>query len=254
LQDFRSILFDDDILGIKKDWSKEFFSLYKQEIDMPFKCYTRPEFLDEQLASMMKDAGCYRLTFGLETGVESLRFEILNKTVKNSDFIRCFKLCRKYGIDILTNNMIGIPSETIADSLETIKFNARTGVDVTQRAICTPFRFTKLYDDCKTNNLFKDVDNSDMGDPYGKIALKFKNYSDLQIRFILAAWNLLFVIYKKLYKLNNAFLVKMFDCLIILSRPAYPLFIFLRHRFFFGKLTTHLFMVLERGKEWTIKQ
>ncbi|HAZ10377.1 MAG TPA: hypothetical protein DCY56_04650 [Candidatus Omnitrophica bacterium] len=254
LKDFHSILFDDDVLGIKRDWSKEFFSLYKREIDMPFKCYTRPEFLDEELASMMKEAGCYRLAFGLETGVESIRFNILNKRVRNSDFIRCFNLCRKYGIDIITNNMIGMPSETITDSLETIKFNARNGVDVTMRAICTPYRFTKLYDDCKTNNLFKEAGSADMGDPYGKIVLKFKNYSDLQIKFILSAWNLLFVIYRRLYKLNKGFLIKMVDQLVILSKPTYPLFIFLRHKFFLGKLTTRLFRELERGKEWTVKQ
>ena len=252
LADFLSICFDDDILGIKRNWSRSFFSLYKEKINVPFKCHVRPEYVDEEFASLLKEAGCYRVVFGLETGVEFIRVDVLSKNIKNADFVRCFNLFKKHKIDVITNNMIGVPSETLTDSLQTIKFNARHGVDITYRVTYTPFRFTKLYEYCKENDLFRSPNNTE-GNPYDKSVLKLKNYSVVQLNFIIASWNLLFIIYRKLYKFNSDVCIKVVDFLIISSEPFYTLLIFLRNRFFAGKLLTYLYRNLEEKKAWIKK-
>lgn len=251
IRKFLSITFDDDIVGVNSAIWENFFRLYKKEIALPFKCFVRPELVNEGIISSMKDADCYRAMLGVETGNESIRINMLNKKTKDKDFINCFNLLKKYNIDISTSNMIGIPGETINDSLETIKFNAKNKVDIAFRCILTPYRYTELYSYLERNKLLRSLDENDnQGFDNERSMIKLENYSDNQLQFVLASWNLLFLIYQFLFKKEWFLLINIFDFFLLKISFVYPIMVFLRNRFFVGKLTSFIYKDIEKKLEW----
>jgi radical SAM superfamily enzyme YgiQ (UPF0313 family) len=250
LAEFRSIAFEDDVLGIDKNWAFEFYRLYKQEIDLPFKCYVRPEMINDELVKRMKEAGCYRVTFGVETGVEQIRRGLLKKNIKNSDFEKCFQLFKKYGIKYNSTNMMALPGERLDDVLETIKFNAKNGVGIAMRSIFVPLLHTELYKYCDESQLInrEKIESARITRPS---CLKFDDFSDTERDFVYNAWDALFLSYKVLYKANSPLLVKAFDLFVKKLRPIYPFLIRLREKYFKGKLTSYIYKSTEKDLTWT---
>ena len=91
--------------GIKFDWG----------------CETRADKIDEELILKMKEAGCKKITFGVESGSEKIRYQT-GKQISNEVFKKAFDLCRKHKIMTMANFILGHPDETAADMRETIRF------------------------------------------------------------------------------------------------------------------------------------
>ena len=109
--------------------------------------------LDEKLLVKMKKAGCYRLTFGLESG----NFETLNNFIgKHYDYEKAkqiIKFASKIGLWTIGTFIIGFPYEK-KDSIEdTIKFAIATDLDFAVFYIANPFPGTPMYDIYLKNKL-----------------------------------------------------------------------------------------------------
>lgn len=143
-----SIRFLDNIFGIEKNWIKEFSQLYKKEINLPFSCNHRPNLADFEILELLREAGCYQIYFGVETGNEELRRNILSRHMDNRQIIKAFNNCRQLGIRTLAYNIVGLPFETPSKTLETIKLNAQINPGSMVINIFTPYPYTKLYDIC----------------------------------------------------------------------------------------------------------
>lgn len=146
--------FADDVLGANYEWLKEFSEKWPKEIGMDFYGNINVNVCREDTIKLLSNSGCRRLQIGIETGDERRRLEILNKPVPNSVITRVVKECRKYGIEVVSLNMIGLPFETEENILQTIKFNAQLGIKFMQCTIFFPFPHTYLHDYCAENNLF----------------------------------------------------------------------------------------------------
>ena len=81
----RFIGFSDDILIINKKWLFPFLDLYKREIGLPFLSTVRANLVDEEIVSALKTAGCISCVFGIESGDEKIRNEVLAKGVKDTE-------------------------------------------------------------------------------------------------------------------------------------------------------------------------
>lgn len=145
------VAFDDDILFFSKEWAREFTELYLREVGLPFLCNGRPNLLKEDTVKLLKTAGCYHLKIGLESGNEYISNQILNRRVSNDQVRSAFRLARKYGIRTESFNMVGLPRETPARVLDTIKLNAEVKTNSMQVTIFQAFPGTDLYTYCKTN-------------------------------------------------------------------------------------------------------
>ncbi|HIE00389.1 MAG TPA: B12-binding domain-containing radical SAM protein [Thiotrichaceae bacterium] len=143
---FKYIFFVDDLFTINKQWLKEFSNLYQKRVNIPYCCNTRPEFAKEEIFSDLKESGCDRVGFGVESGNEDLRFKVLNKKVSNDDFKRLSQMAKKYGIKIQTFNIFALPTETVENAFETLELNAELQPDVISSSIYMPFPGTSLCD------------------------------------------------------------------------------------------------------------
>ncbi len=132
------ILVSDSIFGLSQDWLEEFSFLYKYEINLPLLCNTHPKIVTEKYADLLKEAGCYFVIIGLETGNDEIRKRILSKNFDNETLLRTVSIFRKRKIKIGFYNMIGIPGTSIEDDLDTLHANQLLKSDF---SICNIFNY-----------------------------------------------------------------------------------------------------------------
>ena len=108
----RSIIFADDTFTVRKDWVHEFCEVYKKEIGLPFECNARVETINDNVCTDLKNAGCKSVDFGVESGSEWLRNNIVNRKHKNALIIKAFNTVQKHGIRGFSYNIVGMPFET----------------------------------------------------------------------------------------------------------------------------------------------
>lgn len=116
------IEFVDEIFTLKREHIEDLCNLILLKgLKFEWGCGTRVDRLDEDLIKLMKLAGCRKIGFGVESGVERIR-SILHKNISNSEYIHKNSLCQKYGIITQTSFILGTPTETIDEMRESIRF------------------------------------------------------------------------------------------------------------------------------------
>ena len=145
----KKLIFDDDILFLKRTWAEEFAEKYSQEIGLPFICNARANLINPTIVNLLKKAGCYHVKFGLESGNKYISNKILNRHLTNEQIKKAFAMCKKAGLITESFNMVGGPYETPRAILDTIKLNAVIGVDKMQVSIFQPYQGTKLGALCR---------------------------------------------------------------------------------------------------------
>jgi anaerobic magnesium-protoporphyrin IX monomethyl ester cyclase len=162
-----TFFFCDDLFVFGINWLEEFAKLYKAAVNVPFICTGHAKTIKERHAKALANAGCHTVSFGLETGNESLRRNVLNKHISNEDLLRCSTILKKEGIELQTSNMFCLPDETLEDAISTIDLNMKMGTDYMFTAIFLPFPGTRLAEYCIAKNLLKtDYSFEDLPDSF----------------------------------------------------------------------------------------
>ena len=151
----KSIFFADDLFTMNKPWLRRFLPLYKEKINIPYMCTTRANLMDEEIGGLLKDSGCHTVSFGIETGNEKIRQEILQKQITSKEIINCANILKKNGIRIQTSNMFCLPEETLEDALNTVKINIKIKTDFAFSTLFMPFPETNLAKYCIENGYLK---------------------------------------------------------------------------------------------------
>lgn len=84
---------------------------------------TRPDCIDEDVAKLLKQYSQKYYVYvelGLQTANEKVA-QKFNRGYSNDEFVSAVKLLNKYGIDIVTHIMIGLPYEEENDIFDTVK-------------------------------------------------------------------------------------------------------------------------------------
>ena len=138
-------------------WFDDFIALYKEKINKPFTCNLRLDLLKEDTVRKMKEAGCYLIDVGVETGDYELRTKYLKRMTTDEQMINAFSWFHKYGITTLTYNIVGLPYENLAKALKTIKLNAKLNPDKIIPNIFYPYPMTVLHDIAKEAGFLPDI-------------------------------------------------------------------------------------------------
>jgi radical SAM superfamily enzyme YgiQ (UPF0313 family) len=139
-------IFDDDIFTFDKAWLSEFSEKYKAVTDTGFVCNAHARIFDEDMARHLKEAGCRIVKFGLESGSEKIRRNVLNRYMSNKDIERAFDVAHKFGLHTSAFVMIGLPHEKKKDIMETIELLARIQPGRFRWSLFFPFIGTKAYE------------------------------------------------------------------------------------------------------------
>lgn len=138
------VYFQDDTFILDRRWLLQFLEEYRRSLRLPLYCTVRADLLTEETAYALKDAGCYRVSFGVESGVERIRNEVLKKKISDEQIKNAAGILEKAGLTFQTTNMMGLPGEKFEDALQTIKLNIEIGADVAWTSIYQPYPGTEL--------------------------------------------------------------------------------------------------------------
>lgn len=200
------IVFCDDILPLWPAWFSEFSKTYKSEIGIPFTCNLRPNLVNENIVTELKEAGCVEIRFGLESGNDEIRQNVMKRDLTREQMLYAFRLCREAGIKTFAFNIVGLPGESVNQMLDTVKLNADVMADVTRVTIFYPYPKTKLYDMCAEMNI---LTNRVVIDYAQDTMLDFSRIHSNRVLFIRRYFPILVKIYRYLrmrnrIKLENA--------------------------------------------------
>ena len=111
--------------------------------------------LDKEILSKMKKAGCYRVTFGVESGCKNTQ-KYIGKVI-NLDYINeMVNFCHKIGLWVCSTFIMGFPNETKEEIEQTRKFILSSKINFPFIYIAQPYQGTRMYEDFKQKGLIKD--------------------------------------------------------------------------------------------------
>jgi anaerobic magnesium-protoporphyrin IX monomethyl ester cyclase len=139
----KQVFFNDDIFIYDPHWLEEFLPLYKKEINIPFICQVRANMVNEHNAELLGKHCCTHVAMGIESGNPRVRNEILGKNVSNEQILKAADTLHRHGIGIKAYNMLGGPSETLAEAFDTMELNAKAKIDFPWAAFYTPHPGTR---------------------------------------------------------------------------------------------------------------
>src|SRR6202795_3308432 len=146
----KEIFFDDDTFNYRKARTLELCAELKK-LKFTWSCTSRVT-TDYETLKAMKDAGCRLLIVGYETGDA----QILKNIKKGAplDMAERFTAnCKKIGLVIHGDFIVGLPGETPETLRKTIDFAKRLDVETIQVSIAHAYPGTEFYDFAKENNL-----------------------------------------------------------------------------------------------------
>jgi len=116
-------------------------------------CLTRVDNVDYQLLSHMKQAGCARVEFGIESGSQRM-LDFLKKGITLEQIKEAFSMAKKTGLSTMGFVMLNIPGETKEDIADTKRLLMEIEPDFLQVSFATPYPGTELFKICEKDNLF----------------------------------------------------------------------------------------------------
>jgi anaerobic magnesium-protoporphyrin IX monomethyl ester cyclase len=141
---------DDDQFLFHRDRAKEILiglAHFGIEIEMANGLTVR--FIDDEMASLLKNAGLKIAVLAIESGSQRVLKEIIDKPLKLNEVSGAVKALRKQNLSIHSFFIIGFPGETAQDRKLTRDFIVSTGFDWNGIFIATPFPGSRLYDLCR---------------------------------------------------------------------------------------------------------
>ncbi len=124
---FRTVAFMDDCFVANRRWFRNFAERYAREISLPYSCMAYTGQVDEEMGRLLKDSGCNRMMFGIQTMDRRTREEILKRSFETDEKIkRAIDVCDRLGIPYSLDHIFGIPFADPAEHKKTALFYSRT--------------------------------------------------------------------------------------------------------------------------------
>ena len=127
----------DQVVGLCK-------MMIDEKINMHWMSNSRVDYVDEEMLSLMAKAGCWMITWGIESG----SYEILKRAHKGADPAkaeRALTWARKAGIMNWGYFIIGLPGETEETIKQTMAFSKKLPLDIALFHIAAPYPGTPFF-------------------------------------------------------------------------------------------------------------
>jgi radical SAM superfamily enzyme YgiQ (UPF0313 family) len=131
--------------------------MIEEKVKISWAAFSRVNTIDRELLEKMREAGCYQIFYGVESGNQRL-LDLIHKDITLDQARKAIKLTREAGIESFASFMLALPTETMEESYKTIDFAIELDPDYAQFPITTPFPGTELYDIAKKSGSFTTED------------------------------------------------------------------------------------------------
>lgn len=137
---------DNFTLDIKR--AKEICTgILERGLDLSWYCHNgiRADRIDQELANLMKKAGCTSIAFGIESG-DPDTFDLIKKGEPLSAVVNAVEIIKRAGIKATGYFIIGLPGDTLEKFIRTVKFQRSLRLDHYVFGMLIPYPKTEVWD------------------------------------------------------------------------------------------------------------
>jgi anaerobic magnesium-protoporphyrin IX monomethyl ester cyclase len=171
--------------------------IMRRRLKIDWECLSRVDTIDEETAFKMREAGCVRVFFGLESGNDAV-LSLMNKQATANQGRKAVLITKSAGIQVGAFFMVGYPGETNKTILDTLKFASSLPLDYFSFTMPYPIPRTSLYERVKDN-----IEYDDWDEPKNPRLTEHKlifrsSFSEAKLKFAILKGSLQFKLRKKL--------------------------------------------------------
>ena len=123
------ISFADDVFTLRRARVLAFCDeVARRGLRFSWECLGRVDALDDELAARLRDAGCFRIFFGIEAGSDAT-LALMNKRITRDQARAAVEAAHRAGLEVGAFFIVYYPGETEEDALETLRLAARLPLD-----------------------------------------------------------------------------------------------------------------------------
>src|SRR5690606_36875431 len=137
----------DQVVGLSK-------LMIEQGINMRWTCNSRVDYVDEEMLNLMAQAGCWLISWGIESGNEAI-LKHARKGTNPNKAAESLTWARRAGIKNWGYFIIGLPGETEETIRETIDFAKKLPLDIALFHVAAPYPGTPFFFEVVENNWFR---------------------------------------------------------------------------------------------------
>lgn len=162
---FREMMLADDIFTSDQGWAVRVCeAIAAKKTDLAWSCTNgiRVESADDRLFQSMRKAGCYRVSFGFESGNDSVLKQFGKggrATIQQGR--TAVEMARNAGIDTSGFFLLGLSPDTEETMRDTIEFARRLPLDMLKFGITIAFPGTPMFSDYAAKGLVRSFDWDD---------------------------------------------------------------------------------------------
>ncbi|MDF2841865.1 MAG: hypothetical protein K0R00_291 [Herbinix sp.] len=166
-----SFTFYSDTFTNDRDWVRKLCkNLVHNNIKINWLCSSRADCIDEETLILMKKAGCWGISIGVESGSQFI-LDKINKKITLSQVSDTVELCKKHKIVTLLHFMIGFPWDDRNTINDTIRFARHLKSTLVDFNLVTPFPGTPLTKMLQKSGLILDEEHLE-GTNYQRAMIK----------------------------------------------------------------------------------
>lgn len=118
--------------------------LIRRRANVHWVCQTRANFVDRELLTLMKRAGCCAVKIGIESGSDRI-LRIIKKGATRKQLLEGAKAIREAGLFLTAYYMLGNPTETLEEMHETFEVAQEIRADMIQVAFHTAYPGSETF-------------------------------------------------------------------------------------------------------------
>ncbi len=141
----RNFLFRSDTFTQNPEWVMELCQgIERAGLRIKWSCNSRVDTLNGEMLRAMKEAGCWLISFGVESGSQEI-LDLMRKGITKEQVRAAVNLCRLEGVLTSVYFLIGTPWESEATFRETVDFAKQLDPDFVEFFYAYPFEGTEMY-------------------------------------------------------------------------------------------------------------
>ncbi len=141
----KELKFFDDTFTLDKKRLYKIFDLMKERgIKIGWCCLTRTNHVTKEMLQRMKDAGCWQVLYGLESGDDKM-LQLLKKGTTVAQNEQAVKWAHEVGLSVRADFIMGTPGDTLESMQKTLNFAIKMNMDLAHFNKFTPYPGTELY-------------------------------------------------------------------------------------------------------------
>jgi len=160
------LYFFDDTFILDKEYVLDFCKQYKERGFhklLPWNANVRANLVTDELIKNMKEAGCYQVRMGVETGNEYIRNQVYKRGMTDKQIYDAFETVERNNLQLRLYFMVGAPEETAEMMKESLTMAKHSHADEIFFSLLYPLPGTQIQKICEHEQMTGTTLGQNMG-------------------------------------------------------------------------------------------